>query len=65
MLRTSARWYCLINGPMVFATCLVNSGSHLAVSRFFGAFAMCEPSRLLVNVNSMLLSFLENVISVY
>src|ERR1700734_2931192 len=65
MLRTSARWYCLINGPTVFATCLVNSGSHLAVSRFFGAFAMCEPSRLPINVSSMLLSFLENVISVY
>src|SRR5271163_3325874 len=33
-LCTSARWYCLINGPMVFATCLVNAGSHWAVSRF-------------------------------
>ena len=39
MLRTSARWYCLINGPTVLATCLVKSGSHLAVSRFFGVFA--------------------------
>ena len=49
---------------MVFATCLVNSGSHLAVSRFFGAFRHgVRPSRLLVDVNSMVLSFLENVIS--
>src|ERR1700744_3581326 len=48
-LRTSARWYCLISGPMVFATCLVNAGSHWTVSRFAGAPeplpAILDPSR--------------------
>src|ERR1700743_73126 len=48
-LRTSARWYCLISGPMVFATCLVNAGSHWTVSRFARAPeplpAILDPSR--------------------
>src|SRR5271168_195380 len=76
--RTSARNHRLITGPTAFAICLVNAGSHLAISRLsavspfmvpqlvvceFGAPAMPAPVLDTAPIWHTVLSFYENVIS--
>src|ERR1700761_4003633 len=75
MVRTSARCHRLISGPTVSATCLVNEGSHFAVSGSSRVSSVMVPRSSLIGSTArddtdrdgelpadMLLSFFENPI---